>query len=845
MSCPRVQEAGARARRRTRSASQSFVNRYPTRPPEKIEVTFLDVRTTTPCDAASIRIDRHLDLDPGAPNLANPIQSLIDEDCEDSGSVSIRTLGRAEDWPGPGPIDLSVHDAPHASSTLEWWYVNGHLELASGQKVAVFAAFFRQLANEEGDDRPRAYTHSVAWGLSLSNERRYLSKVAVDSRAPAVGLKNLDAGVKNDDERIERAYREVLRKGKIPGPTRMFHTTPRVGEHRLTLDYDGDRFEKLVDGRYRLVLHDALSDASCELVFQLQKPPTRYGDDGVVHGVSGERMFYYFVPRAKVTGHVRLGAETQAVVSGDGWYDHEFGFTPPRAPGPSLAPRIDTARAQRGETCWRWLSLQLEDGSDLSVFFITRRLTGEVLDNWTMVVDGSGRSSVYRDATIETREVWRSTRTFIEYPVGMRVHVPSAGLDLNVQATFPDQEVITVISEPAFWEGSVKVTGQVRGTTAVGRGWLECKGFGHADLDEFYAAVGREVRSRLAKTLPLEPSTTAAARMMVRGAGSAATTSNPDLDPDRLARSLIQPIRDIADRGGKGWRSYAALACIDIVGGDSRKFLHWLVMPEIVHVGSLIVDDVEDGSSVRRGGPAAHVLHGIPRAINAGTAAYFLAEPPIDQDDLPADTKLRIYRLYFDALRAGHAGQALDLDDVSELAAHAAFTGDTLELERHVMAVHKLKTAVPAGMFARAGALLGGGSDAEVETLGAFFEAVGLAFQIVDDVLNLRGFKGELKERGEDIAQGKVTLPIVKALACLPSDRRSWLWRMLASRSSDPREIESVIHLLETSGAIDACTTLARALVERAWAKLDPVLPDSQFKLNFRAFSWYVLERHY
>jgi geranylgeranyl pyrophosphate synthase/predicted secreted hydrolase len=776
--------------------------------------------------------------------LANPIQSLIDtEDSADSGSVSIRSLGRAEDWPGPGPIDLSVHDAPHASSTLEWWYVNGHLELEGGQRLAVFAAFFRQLANDGENGLARAYTHSVAWGLSLIDEGRFVSKVAVDSLAPEVGLKNLDAGVKNDDERVARAYREVLRKGKIPGPTRMFHTTPQVGESRLTLDYDGDRFEKLVDGTYRLVLHDSASATSCELSFQLEKPPTRYGEDGVVHGVSGETMFYYFVPRAKVTGSVRLGTETRPVVSGAGWYDHEFGFTPSAAA--PMVPRNDTARAQRGETCWRWLSLQLEDGSDLSLFFITRRLTGEVLDNWTMLVDQSGRSSVYRDAKIDTLQVWRSTRTFVEYPIGMRVQVPSAGLDLNVQASFADQEVITVISEPAFWEGSVKVTGRLRGAPAVGRGWLECKGFGHADLDEFYSAVGREVRARLAKTLPLEPSKAAASQMMVRGPASSVPTSNPDLDADRLARCLVQPIRDIADRGGKGWRSYAALACIDVVGGDSRKFLHWLVMPEIVHVGSLIVDDVEDDSTLRRGGPAAHVLHGVPRAINAGTAAYFLAEPPIDQDDLPADKKLRIYRLYFDALRAGHAGQALDLDDVSELADHAAFTGETQELERHVLAVHKLKTAVPAGMFARAGALLGGGSDAEVESLGAFFEAVGLAFQIVDDVLNLRGFKGNLKQRGEDVAQGKLTLPVVKALASLPTDQRSWLWRTLASRPSAPNEIESVIRLLEVSGAIEACTALAGELVEHAWAKLDPMLPDSQSKLNFRAFSWYVLERHY
>jgi geranylgeranyl pyrophosphate synthase/predicted secreted hydrolase len=794
------------------------------------------------------------------PHLANPIQSLIDpEDCLpaagararfDEGSVSVRGLGRAEDWPGPGPIDLSVHDAPHASSTLEWWYVNTHLELASGKQVAIFAAFFRQLAEEGDDVRPRAYTHSVAWGMSLSDERRFVSKVAVDPLAPKVGLDNLDAGVKNDDERIERAYREVLRKGKIPGPTRMFHTVPGVADRGLSLDYDGDRFEKRGDGSYRLVLHDAQSDCSCELDIVLRKPPTRYGEDGVVHGVSGETMFYYFVPRADVGGSVRIGGNVEPVASGSGWYDHEFGFSDHRPDSgirrvqPGVGAYNDTLPAQRGETCWRWLSLQLDDGSDLSLFFITRRATGEVLDNWTMLVDARGRSSVFRDARIETRELWRSTRTFIEYPVGMRVQVPSAGIDLNVQATFGDQEVITVISEPAFWEGSVKVSGQRHGDAVSGRGWLECKGFGHADLDEFYSAVGREVRARLAQTLPLEPGSAATANMMVRGMGDA-VSSNPDLDPDRLARCLVQPIRDIADRGGKGWRSYAALACIDVVGGDSRKFLHWLVMPEIVHVGSLIVDDVEDESTLRRGGPACHVLHGIPRAINAGTAAYFLAEPPIDRDDLPADRKLRIYRLYFDALRAGHAGQALDLDDVSELADHAAFTGETRELERHVMAVHKLKTAVPAGMFARAGALLGGGSDVEIEALGAFFEAVGLAFQIIDDVLNVRGFERNLKQRGEDIAQGKLTLPVVKALAHLSTDRRSWLWRTLAARPSDPVLIEEVIRVLEGCGALDECTALARELVERAWAQLDPVLVDSQYKLMFRAFSWYVLERHY
>jgi geranylgeranyl pyrophosphate synthase len=112
-------------------------------------------------------------------------------------------------------------------------------------------------------------------------------------------------------------------------------------------------------------------------------------------------------------------------------------------------------------------------------------------------------------------------------------------------------------------------------------------------------------------------------------------------------------------------------------------------------------------------------------------------------------------------------------------------------------------------------------------------------------VLNLRGFERDLKERGEDIRHGKLTLPIVKALGCLPLERRTWLWSVLCSKPSDPAIVGEAIELIERVGALDACSRLAHEQVELAWARLDPVLDDSQVKLTFRAFSWFVLDRHY
>jgi geranylgeranyl pyrophosphate synthase len=187
----------------------------------------------------------------------------------------------------------------------------------------------------------------------------------------------------------------------------------------------------------------------------------------------------------------------------------------------------------------------------------------------------------------------------------------------------------------------------------------------------------------------------------------------------------------------------------------------------------------------------------MPTAVNAGSAAYFLGEPSVMGDDLPAEKKLRIYRLYFDAMRAGHAGQALDLKSATGLAARAVETGVSMELEARLLALHRLKTAVPAGMLARMGAILGGGSERQIEALGTFFEAVGLAFQIMDDVLNLRGFEGKLKEQGEDIRQGKLTLPVVKALGLLPRQRREWLWRTVRARPNEEALVAQVIDAIE------------------------------------------------
>jgi geranylgeranyl pyrophosphate synthase/predicted secreted hydrolase len=740
-------------------------------------------------------------------------------------------------WPERGPIDLSHHDLPHPAADTEWWYVNSHVRLVDGRTFGVFAAFFRIISAVDEATKQVEYAHSYTWALSDLANARYLGESRVDQRAPQLGLERIKNNRGSKDDRLNRAMAEILEHDKVPGPDRVFDGPVHVALDRLHVQYGSGSFEKQANGSYRVRLVHADEKTACDLVFAPQKQPIRHGDDGVVRGNAGEQMFYYFIPRCAVTGTVTIDGETVAVDAGQGWYDHEFGGYV----ADESAPQGEGAGIR--DLGWNWTAVQLDNGTELTAYEIVDIRNEETVGKWMIAIDAESTRRSIPDVTFTPVSTWTSKRTFHGYPTSWRLQAPSMAIDLRIEAAFEDQELITVISKPAFWEGRCNVHGTVGGREVTGVAYVERSGFENIDtLDDFFSAVGKEVRRSTANALPLEP-THDELRDLI--ASEELAHYMDGVDRPSMAETLIKPIREMVDRGGKSWRSYAALACCDVVGGDSRKFSQWLAMPELLHVGSLIIDDVQDKSTVRRGGPACHVTHGEPIAINSGTAAYFLTQNQLHSDELNADQKLRIYDLYFAAMRAGHAGQAIDLGGMASLMPRVVETGNSDELCARILACHRLKTAAPAGCLARMGAVAGGGSDEQIAAVGEFFEAVGLAFQIMDDVLNLNGFKGNLKQRGEDIANGVVTLPIAKAMSRLPKDKREHLWRTLQSKPTDVATIAATIELVQTCGAIKACADQARELVEAGWRKAEPLLDPSLARVMLRAFGWYVLERHY
>lgn len=193
-------------------------------------------------------------------------------------------------------------------------------------------------------------------------------------------------------------------------------------------------------------------------------------------------------------------------------------------------------------------------------------------------------------------------------------------------------------------------------------------------------------------------------------------------------RALAGPARGFLARPGKELRARLVHAGWTLGGGAPDALPDRLALAlEILHAGSLIIDDVEDGAELRRGAPALHHQIGVPLAINTGSWLYFWALAELGQVGLPPERELDAHRLAVSTLVRAHQGQALDLATcVDEL--------DPVQVAPVVDAVARLKTGSLCRFAAELGALAAGAAPATRAAVARFGETAGLALQMLDDL---------------------------------------------------------------------------------------------------------------
>lgn len=231
-------------------------------------------------------------------------------------------------------------------------------------------------------------------------------------------------------------------------------------------------------------------------------------------------------------------------------------------------------------------------------------------------------------------------------------------------------------------------------------------------------------------------------------------------DVDHKSISLTESMTYSLKAGGKMLRSVLLLAACDFCGGDEKTALPYACAIEYIHTYSLIHDDLPamDNDDLRRGIPTNHKVFGEAMAILAGDGLLTSAFEAMNKDmllyfDNVDLLKRRVRAVYEISKGAGCrgmiAGQVADVE-----AENKQCTKEILDY------IHLNKTAALIKAAVRAGAYLGGCDKKMLEDLDAYAENIGLAFQIVDDILDVSGSEAELGKRvGSDLANQKATYP--------------------------------------------------------------------------------------
>ena len=290
-----------------------------------------------------------------------------------------------------------------------------------------------------------------------------------------------------------------------------------------------------------------------------------------------------------------------------------------------------------------------------------------------------------------------------------------------------------------------------------------------------------------------------------------------DTLPDGLTSEylleLIKPGRELMKRGGKRWRPLLSILSCELAGGKAENVYPLIPLIELCHTASLIHDDIEDNSDTRRGGKAIHLKYGIGEAINAGSWLYFHAANYVLNNRIDKEIQSIAGKFYFHNLARLHLGQSMDIGWHSK--------EDYIPSQKEYIAMTNLKTGSLAKLAGEIGFIAAGKSESEIRAYGNLMIDFGIGFQILDDVKNItRGNFG--KDRGDDIVEGKKSLPVIIFIKENPSkkEKLKHLFKKAANEGINSHAVKEAIEMLLSSGAAAEAEKYAKEIVDTALIKL-------------------------
>ncbi|HRE69783.1 MAG: polyprenyl synthetase family protein [Candidatus Accumulibacter sp.] len=293
--------------------------------------------------------------------------------------------------------------------------------------------------------------------------------------------------------------------------------------------------------------------------------------------------------------------------------------------------------------------------------------------------------------------------------------------------------------------------------------------------------------------------------------------------------ALVRQVAEyIVQSGGKRLRPALVLLSAGALGYRGTHHHELAAVIEFIHTATLLHDDVVDGSDLRRGRETANAMFGNSASVLVGDFLYSRAfQMMVVVDDM------RIMRVLSDATNVIAEGEVLQLMNCHDASID----------EQGYLQVIRYKTAKLFEAAAQLGAIIGGGDAAVEKAMAVYGIHLGTAFQLIDDVLDYSGAEVETgKHLGDDLAEGKPTLPLIFVLRNGNLEQAACVRRAIENGGRD--DFPQVLAAIRTTGALDYARQKAKVEAELAAAALD-VVPASQYKDSLLELCLFAVARNY
>ena len=283
----------------------------------------------------------------------------------------------------------------------------------------------------------------------------------------------------------------------------------------------------------------------------------------------------------------------------------------------------------------------------------------------------------------------------------------------------------------------------------------------------------------------------------------------------------------LVEAGGKRVRPMMTLAAARMCGYDGPYHIHLAATVEFIHTATLLHDDVVDESDQRRGRPTANLLWDNQSSVLVGDYLFSRSF------QLMVETgSLRVLDILANASATIAEGEVLQLTAAADLAT----------TEEIYFKVVRGKTAALFSAAMEVGGVIAGADDVKVQALFDYGDALGIAFQIVDDLLDYGGTDVIGKNTGDDFRERKLTLPVIRAIAVADADERAFWDRTIGRGRQDDGDFDRAMAILTKHGSLHATRDTALEWAARAKGALAP-LPDHDLKTMLSDLADYVVAR--